>query len=481
MAIFIITEGITKLIPSGWLFSFAGFIIGLTLLRAWTSGRTNTRDRDLHGRLVLVTGGFTATGLEIMLELAKRGAQIVALVPDLSDPLVQVLIQLIQQTTGNELVFAEKCDMTSPASMRQFHETFVKGRTGTGIEAEPPRIDAVMFCHEYTHIGVWDRLGRSKAQRLEEEDRRRKNAYGTYFFSTLFLPFLLRSPPERDIRFINVVNPMYAAAVSQFEPKGVAGVAASLSTSVTQLESERSLRSILFARHFQRVLDAMVNPPVPPTSQDSTQIPITLKKQSNIKFVTACPGFGLEESIAPFLGATRDEAGVLQSRLGRALYFIFWPLLFFVSKSAAATSQTPLYTLCVPHHSRLPKPSAEAVPTAEPQSSSPSSNASAKPKRSQEPEPVLAGGGLYRECDMVQLPSERGKRLMEEESVGRAVWEWLEAGVKAWEEEEKERLGTTDAKPGESGPSTTAAAETAQPEVDVDSTLPGLKGKFKAS
>lgn len=188
------------------------------------------------------------------------------------------------------------------------------------MQSEPPRIDAVMFCHEYAHIGVWDRLGRSKAQRLEEEDRRRKNAYGTYFFSTLFLPFLLRSPPERDIRFINLVNPMYAASVSQFEPKGVAGVAASSSTSVTQLESERSLRSILFARHFQRVLDALVNPPVPPTSQDSTQVPITSKKQSNIKFVTACPGFGLEESIAPFLGATRGEAGVVQSRFGRFLY-----------------------------------------------------------------------------------------------------------------------------------------------------------------
>ncbi|KAG9050855.1 hypothetical protein FS837_001965 [Tulasnella sp. UAMH 9824] len=481
MAIFIITEGITKLIPAGLLFPLAGVIIGLTLLRAWTSGRTNTRDRDLHGRMILVTGAFTATGLEIMLELAKRGAQIVALVPDLSDPLVQVLIQLIQQTTGNELVFAEKCDITSPASIRQFHETFVKGRTGTGMQSEPPRIDAVMFCHEYAHIGVWDRLGRSKAQRLEEEDRRRKNAYGTYFFSTLFLPFLLRSPAERDIRFINLVNPMYAASVSQFEPKGVAGVAASSSTSVTQLESERSLRSILFARHFQRVLDALVNPPVPPTSQDSTQVPITSKKQSNIKFVTACPGFGLEESIAPFLGATRNEAGVVQSRFGRFLYYTLWPLLFFIAKLPAATSQTPLYTLCVPHHHKVPKPSAEPVPSAEPQFSSPSQSASAKAKQSQEPEPVLTGGGLYRECDMVQLPTERGKWLMEEESVGRAVWEWLEAGVKAWEEEEKERLGTTDAKQGGQDPSTTAAAETAQPEVNVGSTLPGLKGKFKAS
>lgn len=258
--------------------------------------------------------------MEIVLALANRGAQIVALVPDLSDQVVQVLVQLIQQTTGNELVYAEKCDITSPASIRQFHQTFVKGRTGTGMHAEVPRVDAVVFCHEYTHIGVWGRLGRSKAQRLEEEDQRRKNAYGTFFFTTLFLPFLLRSPLDRDVRFVNLVNPMYAASVSQFEPKGVSSIAASSSSSVTQLESERSLRSVLFARHFQRVLDALANPPVPPTNQDPTQVSITAKKQSNIKFVTVCPGFGLEESIAPFLGATRDEAGVLPSRLGGLLY-----------------------------------------------------------------------------------------------------------------------------------------------------------------
>ncbi|KAG8985035.1 hypothetical protein FRB90_004986, partial [Tulasnella sp. 427] len=244
MAIFILSEGIGRLLPSGWLLPFAVVFIGLTLLRTWTSGRTNTRDRDLHGRTILVTGGFTPTGLEILLGLANRGAQIVALVPDLSDPVVQVLVQLIQQTTGNELVYAEKCDITSPSSIRQFHETFVKGKTGTGMHAESPRVDAVIFCHEYAHIGVWRRLGRSKARRLEEEDRRRKNAYGTFYFSTLFLPFLLRSPEDRDVRFINVVNPLYAASISQFEPKGVTSIAASTSAPLGQLESERSLRSI---------------------------------------------------------------------------------------------------------------------------------------------------------------------------------------------------------------------------------------------
>ncbi|KAG8971356.1 hypothetical protein FRC05_011118 [Tulasnella sp. 425] len=415
--------------------------------------------------------------MEIVLALANRGAQIVALVPDLSDQVVQVLVQLIQHTTGNELVYAEKCDITSPASIRQFHQTFVKGRTGTGMHAEPPRVDAVVFCHEYAHIGVWGRLGRSKAQRLEEEDQRRKNAYGTFFFSTLFLPFLLRSPLDRDVRFINLVNPMYAASVSQFEPKGVSSIAASSSSSVTELESERSLRSVLFARHFQRVLDALANSPVPPTNQDPTQVPMTAKKQSNIKFVTVCPGFGLEESIAPFLGATRDEAGVLPSRLGSFLYSLLYLLLFFIAKRPTATSQTPLYTLCVPHRSGARNPSTEPAPSPEPQSSSPTSNTSPKPKRPQEP--VLNGGELYRECEVVQLPSERGKWLMEEESVGRAIWEWFEGGVKVWDEEEKERLGTTDATEGENHPSTTT--ETAQPEADVDSTLPGLKGKFKSS
>ena len=118
-----------------------------------------------------------------------------------------------------------------------------------------------------------------------------------------------------------------------------------------------------------------------------------------------------------------------------------------ITKSASAAIQTPLFTLFLPHPSKLP------------------------PKTKEE---SIRGGELYRECKVVQLPSERGAWLAGEEKVGRAVWEWFEGKVKAWEEgEEKVDEGKGKGK----GKETEKEADGG----NVKETLKGLKGKFKES
>jgi hypothetical protein len=83
------------------------------------------------------------------------------------------------------------------------------------------------------------------------------------------------------------------------------------------------------------------------------------------------------------------------------------PILSLITKSPTAAIQSVLYALFVPH-----------------------------PFKSQTLK--AQGGALYRECDVVSFPE--GVTLEEDESVGRAVWEGLERGLKVWEEAEKQSL-----------------------------------------
>lgn len=72
-------------------------------------------------------GGFTPLGLVVQAQLASRGAQIVALVPSLSAPDVQDLTHLLRESTNNELIYAEECDVLNPRSVVDFARTWYRG------------------------------------------------------------------------------------------------------------------------------------------------------------------------------------------------------------------------------------------------------------------------------------------------------------------------------------------------------------------
>lgn len=91
---------------------------------------------------------------------------------------------------------------------------------------------------------------------------------------------------------------------------------------------------------------------------------------------------------------------------------LLYPILFVFAKSASAASQSPLYTLFMP--TALKSRDANV--------------------------PTIKGGSLYRECEVTQIPTQHGLLLMNDESIGRAVWESYEKGVEAWQRHEEEVL-----------------------------------------
>ena len=240
-------------------------------------------------------GGFTPLGLTLLQELAQRGAHIIALAPEpISSPRVGIIVELLRSTTSNENIFAEHCDLSSPASIREFCSRF--------LTTEENRLDGIVFAHEYTHIG--SPLS-SKSTSLEDEMERQTRSLATFLITTLLLPVLLVAPVERDIRIINVINPFYAAAVTNLSPTTKP---LPEKPSIFLQEGRRSLQMAVLTRHLQRILDSM-----PQSSQapkvDSEVVGVVNSKlqRSNVVTVSVSPGITKTDTIAPLLAARRED------------------------------------------------------------------------------------------------------------------------------------------------------------------------------
>jgi hypothetical protein len=204
-------------------------------------------------------------------------------------------VSLLRSTTSNENVYAEQCDLTSPASIRAFCDNYRKSEQ---------RLDGVIFAHEYAPIG------NIFSHRSPDFEKQRQTAScATFLLITLLLPLLLAAPVERDIRLIALINPFYAAAARVFLPLGPSNGSSSLFLT----EGRRALRTAIFIRHLQRVLDALPSgSQVPRTDVSSQSIPVVSDKdqRSNIVAVSVSPGISRTDVVAPLLGADTSCGGV---------------------------------------------------------------------------------------------------------------------------------------------------------------------------
>ena len=228
--------------------------------------------------------------------LAQRGAHILALTsepPDIGAP--ATLVSLLRSATGNENIYAEQCDITSPSSIRAFCASYQKSEQ---------RLDAVIFAHEYAPIG--DILSYKNSSDLENE--RRTASCATFLFVTLLLPLLLAAPVERDIRLITLINPFYAAAARAFSTSRP-----TKPSSLFLMEGQRALRTAVLMRHLQRVLDALPSgSQVPRTSVSSQTIPVVSEKvqRSNIVTVSVSPGISRADVVASLFAADSSRGSV---------------------------------------------------------------------------------------------------------------------------------------------------------------------------
>ncbi|KAL5531857.1 hypothetical protein ACEPAF_5420 [Sanghuangporus sanghuang] len=393
----------------------------ISIIRAYAQGRSTNRERDLHGRTILLTGAFTSLGSTVLEALANRGAHIIALthIP-IESPEVALIVEALRERTKNESIFVEQCDVLDIKSTRDFCTKFLTGKDH--------RLDAIVFAHEYEHVGPYFA---SKEEKAACEEIRSATSDSTFLIITLLLPTLLVAPAERDIRIVSIINPFYAAAVPHFpQPPPVEG-------SQFLREGYYALRTVVLVRHLQRVLDAL--PQAPPPNPDAASAAAASNKtqKSNIVSVSVSPGFSRHDTVAPLL---RAKLSTRESFIGFVAYVLLLPLLHIFTKTPSHAVQSVLHALFLPTPFKF--------------ASMPANQESKDLVDARPSEEVLKPGALYADCSVVsldlrdraQLPESDDKKeepsqakLMDDgeyggEALGRFIWESFEETLKAREE-----------------------------------------------
>lgn len=332
---------------------------------------------------------MTPLGLVTMASLAHQGAHIIALVPDLNAPEVVQLLLLLRESTKNESIYAESCDMGSLQSITEFANRWNAGSaqatTAPGAAAGMPsakapgakaagvdpaaadaaesllhrntpqvhRLDTVLFLpvdEGAYKIGV-PKQPSTNACKGSDSHIERTYMYevlGRFHLVNALLPSLLLMPPNRDVRIVSVVSPWYAAGLAEFDTvaQPIQGTQARVFQPWTLLGAA-SLRWIVLASELQRRLDLLSEADTRPRTklpgldvEDVTTVPVGslkgTKQRSHISSVMVCPGFERSSQLTTFFGTVRP---FLEHRVHSLVLWVLlallYPLFWLFGKSAS--------------------------------------------------------------------------------------------------------------------------------------------------
>ena len=124
------TTSLLSFLPSFDL-HFASFIIFMTIILTITTIRMYlsktcgkcTSQKNMAGKLVVITGSNTGIGKETARDLAKRGARVILACRNLDK--AKIAVDDIIKTTANVNVVAKHCDLASFKSVRNFADDLI--------------------------------------------------------------------------------------------------------------------------------------------------------------------------------------------------------------------------------------------------------------------------------------------------------------------------------------------------------------------
>ncbi|KAI9686212.1 MAG: hypothetical protein M1822_003867 [Bathelium mastoideum] len=139
-----------------------------------------------------MTGGTSGIGAEVARELASRGAQLILLTQQpLTDAFLIDYIMDLRNSTNNELINAERVDLSSLHSIRQFATKWVDN-------APPRRLDMLILCAStLTPMG-----GKMAITEDGMESNWGINYLANFHLLSILSPALRAQPPDRDVRII---------------------------------------------------------------------------------------------------------------------------------------------------------------------------------------------------------------------------------------------------------------------------------------
>lgn len=167
--------------------------LALTILalKKYFAGASNTWTSNFHGRVYIVTGGTAGLGASVVDELAANGAQIVLLVRNTKDEWLVDHIENLREKHGNQLIYAEECDLALLHLVRLFASSWLNSRV-------PRRLDGIIMC-------AGESLPMGKPREFTEDGVERQigvNFLGPAHLLELMAPALRSQPADRRVRVL---------------------------------------------------------------------------------------------------------------------------------------------------------------------------------------------------------------------------------------------------------------------------------------
>ncbi|KAI3404339.2 hypothetical protein KGF56_002859 [Candida oxycetoniae] len=276
-------------------------------------GVTNTWERDMHGKVYMITGGTSGIGATIAFELATKGAQIILLTRKTRDLWLAEYIEDMRDRTSNPLIYAEECDLNSLYSVRQFVTKWLDN-------VPPRRLDGVICC-------AAESIPRNSQRQITIDGVERQigvNYLAHYHLLTLLQPSLQVQPPDRDVRVL--IATCSSQSLGELDLQDLIWENKRFPKEQPwKLYGSSKLLLCLFAKHFQKELMAY---------ERKDQAPC------NIRINMVNPGLVRTPSMRRFIS--------MGTIWGLILYLIMWPFWWICLKSCSQGAQTFFFGLYSP-------------------------------------------------------------------------------------------------------------------------------------
>lgn len=304
---------ITSVLYDGWpeylpkpltLVKYASAVGALGLTKWYSMGASNFADRNMHGRVVMMTGATSGIGAEVATELASRGAQLVLLTHlPASDPFLVEYIDDMRSRTNNQMIYAEQVDLSSLHSVRQFATKWIDN-------APPRRLDMIILC-----AATMTPAGGKRTETEEGvESTWMVNYLANFHLLGILSPALRAQPFDRDVRIIVPTCSGYIGAPPLEKPL------TGKDWTPNGAYARSKLALMVFAEAFQKHLDAYKRPDGLPM---------------NARVVLVDPGFARTPGMRRWL--TRGWL------LGLVFYVSFYVFFWLFLKSAKMGAQSILF------------------------------------------------------------------------------------------------------------------------------------------
>ncbi|KAI9713403.1 MAG: hypothetical protein M1820_000785 [Bogoriella megaspora] len=303
------------------------WIIAVWVLKLFFGGARNASERNMHSKVIMMTGGTSGIGAEVARELASRGAQLILLTQQpLSDPFLIDYIMDLRNSTHNELISAERVDLASLYSIRLFATRWVDN-------APPRRLDAIILCGNT----LTPRGGQIQVTDDGVESNWGVNYLANFHLLSILSPALRAQPPDRDVRVILGTCSSYVGGELPELP--------SHSEKASKSGKEKSIKSSSTSKSSQ------AGPFSPSTAYASSKFALTtfglaLQKhlssykrpdgtESNARVILVNPGFVRTPGTRRYL-----TFGTL---FGLLIYLLTYPVWWLILKSPNQGAQGFLY------------------------------------------------------------------------------------------------------------------------------------------